>query len=161
MRKYSGYTGRKSNGEGIERFTALSLKRWGGTCLGTYSDRDMRGKPGVKSIHADYRATDLRLKDRYNTRRACKWLTRPDVAAGLRIEMVIDYSYRGPLRKAYGRAWRCDRAKWVPLPKGDVVGGGQSWATWIHVEIAPGVLANSGEMMSNAWKRLPYNKGDK
>lgn len=158
MRKYTGYTGKKSNGEGIERLAFLSGRRWRSRCLGTYADRDKRGKPGQKSVHADYRAADLTFPTRAITREACDWFTDPRICDNLKIEMVIDYAYRGPLRRAYGRAWRCDRMAWIPLKKGDVVGGGEAWASWIHIEIAPSVLSEKGDWFEQVWRKLPTPK---
>ena len=158
MRKYTGYTGKKSTGEGIERLVALCRRRWAAKCLGTYADRDKRGKPGQKSVHADYRATDLEFPARRTTVEACDWFTNPQVADRLGIELIVDYAYRGPLRRAYGRAWRCDRGTWVNLKKGDVAGGGASWANYIHIEIAPGRIADNGDLFERAWRSLPRPK---
>lgn len=155
MRKYTGYTGKKSSGEGIERLAFLCGRRWRSQCLGTYADRDKRGKPGQKSVHADYRAADIRFPSRAITVEACRWFSDPRVAEGLKIDMIIDYAYRGPLRRAYGRAWRCDRAEWVNLKKGDVVGGGEAWASFLHIEIAPGILAERGDLFEQVWRGLP------
>lgn len=154
MRKYHGYTGKKSAGEGIERLAFLSGRRWDAICLGTYADRDKRGKT-EKSVHADYRATDLRFPDRKTALEACKWFSTPLVADALGIELIVDYVHRGPLRRAYGRAWRCDRMAWRNLAKGEVSGGGEPWATWIHIEIAPGKLANDGDAFNHVWRSLP------
>lgn len=155
MRRYPGFTGKKSNGQGIERLVKLSLRRWGGKSLGTYADRDKRGKPGDKSVHADYRAADLLFDDRRITVEACDWFSTPRIANALGIAMIIDYQYRGRLRRAYGRSWRCDREAWIPLKKGDVAGGGQDWARWIHIEIAPGMLAENGDWFEQVWRGLP------
>lgn len=155
MRRYTGYTGKKSNGEGIERLVFLSGRRWRSRNLGTYADRDKRGKPGDKSVHADYRAADVLYPNRKTTREACDWFSHPLVANALKIDLIVDYEYRGPLRRAYGRAWRCDRQEWRPLKKGEVTGGGQSWARWLHIEIAPGMLANNGDWFEQVWRGLP------
>lgn len=131
-RPYTGWTGRKSDGQAVEQLVVLAKARWGAVSLGTYVDRDKRGKPGQRSVHADYRAVDLRFPTAKARKRAVQTL------AGLYgIELVIDYAYRGPLRKAFGRAWRCDRGRWRDLTKGEVVGGGAAWADWIHVEVSP------------------------
>ena len=76
MRKYPGYTGKKSNGQGIERLVKLSLRRWGGKCLGTYANRPMRGKEQM-SVHADYRAADILFPNRLTTVEACDWFSTP------------------------------------------------------------------------------------
>lgn len=129
---YTGWTGKKSDGKAVEQLVALCRARWGAQSLGTYVDRDKRGKPGQRSVHADYRAADLRFPTAKARKQALQTL------AGLYgIELIVDYAYRGLRRKAFGRVWRCDRGTWRDLAKGDVVGGGASWADWLHVEVAP------------------------
>ena len=131
-RNYTGYTGKKSDGKAIEQLVVLCRARWGATSLGTYVDRDKRGKPGQKSVHADYRAADILFPDSKTRKRAMQTL------AGLYgIELIVDYAYRGLTRKAYGRAWRVDRFAWRDLAKGEVQGGGQSWAQYLHIEVSP------------------------
>lgn len=158
MRPYTGNKPKSvSNGQGIERLVKLSISRWGAVSLGTYSDRDKRGKPGNKSVHAFYRAADIRFLTEADRNQAFDWFTSPTVANKLRIEMVCDYAYskRDKLgRPAYGRLWRCDRDQVSRLNKGDVEGGGQKWANWLHIEIAPGVLANDGAKFETAWRSL-------
>lgn len=131
-RKYTGYTGVKSDGKAVEQLVTLARARWGAKSLGTYVDRDKRGKPGQKSVHADYRAVDLLFPDPKTRKRAMQTL------AGLYgIELIVDYAYRGLTRRAFGRAWRCDRNAWRDLAKGEVAGGGEQWAQYIHVEVSP------------------------
>lgn len=131
-RKYTGYTGVKSDGKAVEQLVALCRARWGAQSLGTYVDRDKRGKPGQRSVHADYRACDVQFPDAKTRKRALQTL------AGLYgIELIVDYAYRGPLRRAYGRAWRCDRNAWRDLKKGEVAGGGEQWAQYLHIEVSP------------------------
>lgn len=132
MKPYTGYTGKKSDGKAVEQLVVLARARWGAVSLGTYVDRDKRGKPGQKSVHADYRAVDLSFRDAKTRKRAMQTL------AGLYgIELIVDYAYRGVRRKAWGRAWRCDRNAWRDLEKGEVAGGGQSWAQYLHIEVSP------------------------
>lgn len=155
MRKYSG-NGRdtKSNGEGIKRLVILCTKRWGCKSLGVYQNRDKRGKPGNLSVHALWRAADLSFDDDKLRAQACDWLTR--YAGELNIDCVIDYAYRGPFRRAYGRSWRCDRGKWVNLKKGDVVGGGEAWARFLHIELGFGyATTEDGALLERVWRALP------
>ena len=130
---YTGYTGVKSDGEAIERLVSLCKRRWKARSLGTYSNRDKIGKPGQRSVHADYRAADIDFPTPEARKQAMQTL------AGLYgIELIIDYAYTGTrLKRAYGRGWRCDRGKWMSYPKGMVAQGGQKWALWLHVEVAP------------------------
>jgi len=147
MRKYTGPTGVKSDGKAVEQLATLARARWKAVSLGTYADRDMRGKPEVKSVHADYRAVDLRFPTAKARKRAMQTL------AGLYgIELIVDYAYRGPLRRAYGRAWRCDRLAWRDLPKGAVMYGGESWANWLHVEVSPNCNA---EILDREFRATP------
>lgn len=144
---YTGYTGVKDSGAAIEMLVDLCKRRWNADCLGTYADRDKRGKPGSKSVHADYRAADLRFSSTAVRNRAC------DALAGLYgVELIIDYSFKGKLRTAFGRAWRCDRGKWRNLKRGEVAGGGQAWADYIHVELAPGTNV---ERLEKAFRATP------
>lgn len=153
-RSYHGYTGKRSNGEGIEKLVDLCERRWQATCLGTFADRDKRGKPGYPSVHKDYRAADLRFRTDAERNEACRWFST--VAADrLGIEIIIDYSYRGPLRRAFGRIWNCTNGKWRNCKQGDVSGGGQAWANFLHIEIAPGVLSEDGAKFEAAWRSLP------
>lgn len=155
MRRYSG-NGRDtmSNGEGIKRLAVLCAKRWGAKTLGIYQDRDKRGKPGQLSVHALWRAADLKFSDAKTRKEACDWLS--EHADALKIDMIIDYAYRGPLRRAYGRSWRCDRGRWVNLKKGDVVGGGEAWATFLHIELGYNyITTNNGAAFESVWRSLP------
>ena len=130
--KYTGYTGVKSDGKAIEKLVWLCGRRWRAKSLGTYVDRDKIGKPGEKSVHADYRAADIQFPDAKSRALALETL------AGLYgVELIIDYQYRGKMRRAYGRGWRCDRRTWMPYAKGVLSQGGQPWADWLHVEVAP------------------------
>lgn len=155
MRKYSG-NGRdtKSSGEGIKRLVVLSVKRWGCKPLGIYSNRDKRGKPGNLSVHALWRAADISFDDDADRKQACDWFVK--YADNLKIDFIVDYAYRGPLRRAYGRAWRCDRGKWENLKKGDVVGGGEAWARFLHIELGYGyTTTEKGDVFERTWRALP------
>lgn len=157
-RTYTGYTGNKSNGKGIEKLVDLSLHKWKtSTCLGTYAHRPKRGKTSM-SVHADYRAADIKFGSKAERLDAVEWFSKI-AADACRIELVCDYSYRGPLRRAYGRIWDCVNRRWMPLAKGAVVGGGEAWATYLHIEIAPGALAESGSAMEAAWRSVSKPKG--
>lgn len=159
MRPYTGNNPKSvSNGQGIERLVKLTVARWGAVCLGTFANRDKRGKPGNKSVHAFYRAADIRFLTDADRNEAFEWFTSSKVANKLRIEMVCDYAYskRDKLgRPAYGRMWMCNDDQVHRLTKGAVEGGGQKWANWLHIEIAPGALANNGAKFEEAWRSLP------
>jgi hypothetical protein len=66
-------------------------------------------------------------------------------AATFGIELIVHYA-----AKPYGRSWRCDRGTWRPATAGQLVGGGTTWADWLHVELDP-ATADSPERVSAAW----------
>ena len=117
---------------------------------GSWNVRDIRGKPGVLSVHATGRAMDLsyRKLDWHpigpNRRVALQWLN--GILANwepLGVEMVIDY-----FPKPHGRAWRCDRLGWKRYQTATVAGapGGD----WFHVEITP-TLADDPDAVRRAF----------
>ena len=145
-----------SNGQGIEKLVALCIRRWGAVNLGTYSNRDKRGKKGNKSVHALYRAADVRFVTEKDRNAAFDWFTGP-AAEALKIDCVVDYAYtkRDKLgRKAYGRAWNCEKGTHT-LSKGDVEGGGQAWANWLHIEIGLSDVSENSTAFSSAWRSVP------
>lgn len=143
-----------SNGEGIKRLVLLCTKRWGTKTLGVYANRDKRGKPGDLSVHALWRAADLRFDSDADRKQACDWFVKHN--HDLKIDLIVDYAYRGPLRRAYGRVWRCDTQKWVNMKKGDTMGGGEPWARFLHIELGYGyVTTNNGAAFESVWRSLP------
>jgi len=149
---YHGYTGVKDSGDAIERLVKLAGRRWRIINLGTYADRNQRGKP-TKSVHADYRAADIRFMSKADRKQALS------VFAGLYgVELVVDYQYSGTkLRRAWGRGWRCDRGRWQNYKQGTVVGGGQPWADWLHVEVMPNCDVDRLEAAFRATKKARNN----
>lgn len=154
------YTGNgldtKSNGEGITKLVSLCRRRWGAQSLGTYAPRDKRGKPGNLSVHALFRAADVKFKSRKQTIQACKWFAKYNHE--LNIDLIVDYSYRGLNRKSYGRIWSCERQRWRKLKKGEVAGGGQAWASFLHIELGFGSLSEDKAKFESAWRSLPKPK---
>ena len=96
--------------------------------LGSYAKRDMKGKPGLPSVHATGRACDIGFTAKSHIEPVLKWLV--EHADTLGVEMIADYHL-----KPWGRAWRCDRNRWKVYDKKTIYGapGGQ----WIHLEISP------------------------
>ena len=96
--------------------------------LGSYAKRDMKGKPGLPSVHATGRACDIGFSNKADIEPVITWLV--DNADTLGVEMVADYHL-----KPWGRAWRCDRAAWKVYDRKTIAGapGGH----WIHLEISP------------------------
>jgi len=157
-RTYSGNNIKtKSNGEGIKKLVDLSTRRWGCSCLGIFADRDKRGKPGNLSVHALWRAADLRFRTVEDRVQACVWFVQFNHS--LKVDLIVDYAYskRDKLgRKAYGRSWRCDTQQWVNHKKGDLVGGGEAWADFLHIELGAGyITTENGKMFEAVWRGLP------
>jgi len=131
VRPYTGFNGyAKGNTPGLEALRDIILYLNGGkiTNLGSFMKRDVKGKPGIPSVHGTGRAVDLGYNTRTEIEPVIKWLV--DHADTLGIETVADY-----WPKPWGRAWRCDRNRWKVYDRRTIAGapGGR----WIHVEIAP------------------------
>jgi hypothetical protein len=117
----------------IERETKKGL--WNN---GAYGVRDIKGQPGKKSVHATGRAVDMswrnmpddRGKPNYRNQAVKVIQQLINNADQIGLEMVIDY-FPAP----WGRAWRCDRARWRKYDHRTVAGapGGD----WFHIEISP------------------------
>lgn len=111
--------------------------------LGSYAKRDMKGKPGLPSVHATGRACDIGFTAKSHIEPVLKWLV--ENADTLGVEMIADYHL-----KPWGRAWRCDRASWKIYDRRTIHGapGGR----WIHIEISP-QLAHDAAAMSAALEK--------
>lgn len=129
-RKYTGYDrdakGRRAGTTKLINWI-LFLNHGKFRNLGSWTVRDMRGKPGNPSVHATGRAFDIGFKNYEDAVALCDFLTRHWEALG--IEAIIDY-YPRP----FGRGWRVDRLRWIDYKKKTV--GGAPGGKWIHVEIS-------------------------
>ena len=104
--------------------------------LGSWGQRDVKGKPGTMSVHATGRAWDAGFttseKHPNATRKNARAFIDKMIANAneLGIQMVIDY-----FPKEFGSAWRCDRQAWKKYDRKTVSGapGGR----WFHIEISP------------------------
>jgi hypothetical protein len=153
-RAYSGNSIRtKSNGQGITTIVRLSIRRWKCQNLGIMAARDKRGKPGNLSVHALFRAADLKFKTRKQTVQALKWFVKYNHQ--LKIDLLVDYAYRGKLKRAYGRSWSCNTQKWKAHKKGEIEGGGTAWAKWIHIEQGYSALSEDAVLTEQHWRALP------
>lgn len=117
---------------------------------GSWNVRDVRGKPGVLSVHATGRAMDLSYRKLPshpigpNRRVALEWLKT--VLANwevLGVECVLDY-----FPKNHGRGWRCDRASWQKYTKPTI--SGAPGGDWFHIEITP-AMADDPVAVRAAW----------
>ena len=137
-------------------------KRYGMNYLGGLMIRPMRSAPAAiqklppndprvapyLSIHATGRAIDIGLNDAAQLGNIFEFLV--DNADELFLEEVHQYSYRAPkARKAWGRGYRCSRAKknrgiveWDAKNNGGTPGG-----LWLHCEVAP--TANPATLLAN------------
>lgn len=148
------YTGTKDGAATGKRpgteWLARALKaRWGFTNLGTWVVRDMRGKPGVLSVHSTGRALDAgylnTVKARAKAVEVADWLAAN--AAVLGIEEVHDYAYG-----KYGRGYRCSRDAWKTYTATDNAGsiGGK----WLHIELNP-KMADNATALKTVWDATP------
>lgn len=120
---------------------------------GAFGVREMRGKKQI-SVHATGRAVDLSYRRRQHhpnvpSGRAAvtDWLDRVILHANtLGIEILIDY-----FPKPHGRAWRCDRQKWLVYRTKTV--SGAPGGDWFHVEINP-AFARSARTVRKAWAEV-------
>jgi hypothetical protein len=137
---------------GTERFVILCNKRWGFKNLGTWVVRDIKGKPGVMSVHSTARALDTSYgTNKAAGREAILWFV--EHAAALGLEEVHDYS--GISKKgceAWGRGWRIGRG-WKDWSEDD--NGGSRHATWIHCELAPKYADMSAGDYEAVWRKVP------
>lgn len=102
-------------------------KRWGGTNLGIYGEREIRSG-GYPSSHSFGSAFDWRYKTRAEGVQVIKWLVANSKELG--IQAVHDY---------YGcTIWRSVRnaphkGGWLKQEP-DAHGMGAKWAMWLHIE---------------------------
>lgn len=134
----------KSKRKGTEKFVQLACARWKSfTRLGTWVVRDMRGKPGVLSVHATGRALDLGYTDRKEALAACDWFVANNTALG--VTLINDYQFG-----KWGRTWKCDRQAWK-IHETSTIG---ARGNWIHVEL-DGWAADDADGLTTIWRSLP------
>jgi hypothetical protein len=107
---------------------------------GAWGVRDMKGKPGQPSVHATGRAVDMswrhipgdKGKPNYRTQAQKVINTLVQNADEIGLELIIDY-----FPHPWGRAWRCDRARWRKYDNRTV--SGAPGGDWYHIEISPDI----------------------
>jgi hypothetical protein len=107
---------------------------------GAWGVRDMKGKPGQPSVHATGRAVDMSYrhipgdkgKPNYRTQAQKVINTLVQNADEIGLELIIDY-----FPHPWGRAWRCDRARWRKYDNRTV--SGAPGGDWYHIEISPDI----------------------
>lgn len=97
------------------------IKRFGGTSVGIYNNRDIRGG-GAPSSHKFGAALDWRYTDRRKALEAMKLLVSKSKEFG--VQMIVDY--------VGGTVWT-PAGGWKKKDP-DKHGMGQTWAKWLHIE---------------------------
>lgn len=116
----------------ILKVVELAGKRWKAKNLGTYVNRDMRDKPGNKSVHATGYAADLG-GDMATLQAMWAWFLKHSEQIGLN-EL---HFYKMPGTK-YGAGYRCSRGegeKGVLRYKTAEESAGTG-GLWLHIEIS-------------------------
>lgn len=98
------------------------IKRWGGTKIGLFQKRPVRGGD-VPSSHTFGAALDWRYRLRKDAEEVMKTLVRHNAKLG--IQVIIDYV--GCRQWIVGVGWK-------PLKPNSVKGFGEPWAKWLHIE---------------------------
>ena len=126
---YPAWDGKKAS-ELITKASELLRKRYAGTTnLGTYVNRDIRGKPGVKSVHATGYALDLGYRDEKQAREIWDFLLEHSKELG--VCELHWYKYG-----KFGASYRCSRGEGKAgvkiMDSPDDLGPGGSW---LHLEL--------------------------
>ena len=133
----------------ILKVAELCQKRWKGTKnLGTYVNRDMRGKPGQKSVHATGFALDLAFVDQKQAAEIWNYF----IAQSENLMIQELHWYNKPGTK-HGVGYRCSRgpgAKGVKVfTDSDNAGPG---GNWLHIEVDKAVSPEEWETRFRASK---------
>lgn len=107
------------------------IKRWGGTNIGIFAKRPVRGGT-VPSSHSFGAALDWRYSRRDWAEEAANYLVKNHAKLG--VQVIIDYV--GCRQWIVGKGWH-------DLKPDKVKGFGQSWAKWLHVETTKEAWKNS------------------
>jgi hypothetical protein len=152
---------------GLNEFVRLSIKRWGFSNLGTFSNRRMNNaaakadptNPKYLSVHATGRACDLGYKNRAAAEQAWAWLLENSEV--LEIEEIHDYAYKWPGqdpkdKTAWGAGYRCSRGPGLAGVKiyNSKENAGTPGGLWLHVELSP-AMANDPKRFKDAWMSIP------
>ena len=135
-RKYSYYPAWDGKDESaiIAKAVELCGRRWHTRSLGTYVNRDMRDKPGEKSVHATGFAADIGYKDEAQAREIWDFFVTNSKALG--VCEVHWYRY-GRNKGKFGAGYRCSRGEGrdgvkVYNTAAESAGTGGSW---LHIEL--------------------------
>lgn len=107
------------------------LKTWGGSSLGIYSKRSVRGGDSPSS-HSFGAALDWRHNTRRTSLAGMAFMIKNHEKLG--VQMIIDYV--GCRVWLVGRGWKAAEAN-------AKTGMGTAWAKWVHVETTKSDWANN------------------
>ena len=149
------YTGNKdavhaAKREGTKALVDYCCFLFGVKNIGIFSDRNMVGaKPPKKSVHATWRATDLRGTAEQRIKMIAFLFDHRDA---LGIEEIHDYagSYMAN-PNGWGAGYRCDRDAFKLWDSKN--NGGSKGADWVHVEISP-AMADDVAAVHAAFKKI-------
>lgn len=104
--------------------------------LGSYGQRDMKGKPGTLSVHATGRAVDLGFS------KSDKHPEANRARAMAAVKLVLEHANEFGIQACYdywplpwGRGWRCDRQTWENYTVKTISGAPRG--QWFHFELEP------------------------
>ena len=149
------YTGNKdavhaTKREGTKVFVDYCCYLFGVKNIGIFSDRNMVGQtPPIKSVHATWRAVDLKGTEHQRIKLIEFLYTHRDI---LCIEEIHDYA--GSYMKnpnGWGAGYRCSRDAWKLWDNKN--NGGSKGGQWVHVEVAP-LLADHPDVCHHAFKTI-------
>jgi len=153
-RPYPYYPAKPGKGKlpGTEWFVHACNRRWGFRNLGTYVLRDMRGRPGVISVHATGAALDIGFNGAKaaTVKEAWDWFMDHTRELGI----VEAHCYTAPGTK-YGIGYRCSRGEGeAGVIEWTATNNGGKGGAWFHIELSP-EMAASEKKISEAWRALP------
>ena len=137
---------------GTEWFVMACRRRWNFSNLGTWVVRDMRGKPGQKSVHSSGAACDLGFNgaSASTIQQAWDWFMTYTKELGI----VEAHWYEAPKTK-FGIGYRCSRGEGkAGVIRWTATNNGGKGGAWFHIELDPH-MATSEDAIKAAWKALP------
>lgn len=135
---------------GTEAFVNYCCFLFGVKNIGIFSDRNMVGaNPPKKSVHATWRATDLKGTADQRIKLITFLFDHRDA---LGIEEIHDYAGTYAVNpNGWGAGYRCDRDAFKLWDAKN--NGGSKGADWVHVEIAP-AMADDVNAVHAAFKTI-------
>lgn len=152
MRKYTGTSDGIAHAKraGLEEMQKTLMYLFKAQNLGTFVVRNIKGKPGVLSVHSTGRAADIQPPSEAETNKLIAFLV--DHAEIFQLEECHDYK-----DGLWGKGWRCSRREldgkagwkqWTSTDNGGSAGGG-----WCHYEISP-EMADSPVKVKAAFAKI-------